>query len=46
MEPTEIAYELKRQKIQKAIDAGFTESQANYLVEEVMYASLGIGGFF
>jgi hypothetical protein len=32
--------------LQEAIDAGFTEEQAKYLVEKLSMAGMGFGGLF
>ena len=38
--------ELKEKHIQKAVDAGFTREQAEYLSEKFQVSSLGFGGIF
>ena len=37
--------EIEKKKIQEAIDAGFTEAQADYLVKKLGESSLGLGFF-
>ena len=37
--------EIKKQKLQKYIDAGFTKEQAELLIEEIKLSSFGMGIF-
>jgi hypothetical protein len=46
MEKESLLDEIRKKNLQEAIDAGFTEAQAKYLVEKLSIANMGFGGMF